>query len=67
VLARFKQQGGDRNRWSGADHYVMADALTRAEDWLEVEHGRWPKRETLAAVRRKRIRCTDPVLEQLRG
>lgn len=39
------------------DHRVMADALSRAEDWLEVEHGRWPKRETLAAVRRKLEAC----------
>jgi hypothetical protein len=53
VLSRFKERGGDRNRWIASDHDVMADALTRAEDWLELDHPRWPEREALAIVRRK--------------
>lgn len=57
VLSRFKERGGDRNRWSAADHVAMADAVTRAEDYLELEHPRWPERETLAAVRRKLEAC----------
>lgn len=53
VLSRFKDRGGDRNRWNASDHGVMADALTRAEDWLELDHPRWPERDALAVVRRK--------------
>ena len=57
VLDRFKARGGERNRWAVPDSDVMAEALTRAEDWLEVEHPRWPERGTLAAVRRKLEAC----------
>lgn len=57
VLGRFKARGGGCNRWNATDHRVMADAITRAEDWLEIEHGRWPEREALAALRRKLESC----------
>jgi hypothetical protein len=57
VHDRFKARGGDRNRGGASDHDVMAEALTRAEDYLEVEHARWPERETLAVVRRKLEAC----------
>lgn len=55
VLADFAAHGGDRNRWQRRDWMAMADAVTRAEDRLELEmRGRVTEaRRTLRGVRRK--------------
>jgi hypothetical protein len=57
VLSRFRLEGGNRDRWQSSDHAIMAEAITRAEDWLELDHPRWPEREAIAAIRRKLEAC----------
>jgi hypothetical protein len=56
ALRVFKSHGGDRNRWRRSDREAMADALSRAEDFLEQEaKGRTPSeaRNHLKVIRRK--------------
>lgn len=36
VLERFAVSGGDRERWARRDREMMAEALTRTEDELEM-------------------------------
>jgi hypothetical protein len=40
VLARFKAAGGNRDLWQRRDREIMADALSRAEDALELRASR---------------------------
>jgi hypothetical protein len=47
VLAGFRAGGGDKERWGRADQAVMADALTREEDKLELG----PKGSRIDALR----------------
>ena len=56
VLDRFKASGGSLDGWhERKTHQAMADALTFAEDALELEtHGRCtPLRSSLRALRRR--------------
>jgi hypothetical protein len=52
VLARFRSYGGLLDRWARSDWRAMADALSRAEDELELAH-RTVGREALHALRRR--------------
>lgn len=54
VVTRFREAGGDFARWSRLDREHLADALTRTEDWLELEHpNRHADRAALKAARRR--------------
>ena len=57
VLARFRAAGGDRDAWRVRDRTLMADALTRAEDELELRAG------SRAAAERSAIRVVRRALE----
>ena len=54
VLAGFKARGGDRERWQALDRRAMAEAISRAEDGLELDHpGRVRERSAMKDVRRR--------------
>ncbi len=54
VMVRFKESGGDLNRWEVRDKIRMADALTFAEDDLELIHPRLnDQRRSMRKIRRK--------------
>jgi hypothetical protein len=55
VLATFKANGGNADRWQRRDVLAMADAITRAEDRLELGlRGRLtPLRLAFRAIRRR--------------
>lgn len=54
VLDHFKARGGDLDAWHDRRHRArMADALTHAEDVLEIDRPRAAAREALRAVRRR--------------
>jgi len=63
ILADFVAHGGNRDRWQARDLRAMADAVSRAEDRLELEmRGRWTtQRAALRAVRRV---CEEAVRER---
>jgi hypothetical protein len=44
ALGRFKDSGGNRDRWAGPDWLAMASALTRVEDLWEMKY---PRRDRL--------------------
>lgn len=54
ALMKFRKAGGKRDRWARVDREAMADALTRAEDFVENQS---PKnkalRESLKQTRRR--------------
>jgi hypothetical protein len=52
VMLRFRVLGGDLDRWQGRDREAMREAITRTEDWLELEHPAMRCRDGLRAVRR---------------
>lgn len=55
VLERYRAQGFTADDFArlGSARAAMADALTRAQDWLELEHPRWTDDgAAVAAVRR---------------
>ncbi len=55
VLAAFREAGGSADRWQAGDRAAMREALTRAEDRLELRLGDRPSADRLAlqAARRK--------------
>lgn len=56
VLARFKSAGGNPDTFltSRACQLAMAEALTAAEDWMEIGHPKWEaERAAVRDVRRK--------------
>ncbi|MFZ5891280.1 MAG: hypothetical protein ACOY0T_09540 [Myxococcota bacterium] len=54
VVARYRASGRTPDDFGKrAAREAMADALTRAEDQLELEHPRWPERDELREVRRR--------------
>lgn len=55
ALERYRASGHSPDDFGrlAAARAAMADALTRTEDWLELEHPRWAAdRQAIAAVRR---------------
>ena len=59
VLAAFRSAGGDRNRWQRADWQAMADAMTGAEDALELRRGEHAAAERAAIRQVRRSLETD--------
>ena len=53
VLGRFRELGGNRDRWVRVDWSAMAHALTAAEDRLELGRGREKLRLELRGARRE--------------
>lgn len=53
VLGRFRELGGNRDRWVRVDWSAMAHALTAAEDRLELGRGRERLRLELRGARRE--------------
>lgn len=56
VIAKFRQRGGDLDRWSMADGKHMADALAYGEDMLEIAtRGRMSKERAVLRSERRRL------------
>jgi hypothetical protein len=52
VIARFRAHAGVLSRWNRSDRIAMADALTGAEDALEVAYASIKRRHALRDLRR---------------
>ena len=63
--AGFRERGGSSSRWARRDWVAMADAVTRLEDWLELERPR-VDRTALRTVRRQ-LEDADDAADAVRG
>ncbi len=63
VLARFRTNGGSPDRWSRTDWLAMAEALSRAEDALELRFLRQRRKQTGLLALRLSLRDARRTLE----
>jgi hypothetical protein len=64
IHTRFRTNGGSTTRWQRRDWGAMADAITRLEDWLELERPRFDR--TPLCDLRRRLEDADDALDRRR-